>query len=171
MVSEGSEVCNTCGEPLKKFLRYHPPTRSEVPPGNHVLVFDGDCSFCRASVEFVQRNSKVTMVLIPFTELSKTGLLYQLGPAEVAASSHYITPEGQEYHGGEAMIRAFQQVPGGRILGIFHLWGLNFVREITYSLVANNRRSFSRLTRPIWERRRFSACPSRCVTKTKSSNR
>ena len=106
------------------------------------------------------------MVLVPFTELSQTGLLPQLDRSQILASAHYITPQGKEYHGGEAMIRAFQQLPGGRLLGIFHLWGLSLVREVAYSLVASNRQFVSRLTGPMWKR--LSACSSHRVKRNDS---
>ena len=154
---------------MYKFLRYHSPTRSAVAPGSHVLVFDGDCSFCWASVQFIRRHSRVTVVLVPFAELAQTKLLHELDRVQVLASAHYITPEGREYHGGEAMIRAFQQLPGGRLLGVFHLWGLALIREMAYSLVASNRRFFSRLTGPLWGHTGYPACSSHCVKKNQES--
>ncbi|MCH6568145.1 MAG: hypothetical protein IH801_07290 [Nitrospinae bacterium] len=59
----------------------------------------------------------------------------------------YITPEGIEYHGGESITRALRLLPGGWVFGLFDLWGVTFIRELAYTLVASNRPVVSKLTR------------------------
>ena len=127
--------------------RYHPPTWSAEAPGEHVIVFDGDCGYCRASVEFIRRHADVNVVLIPFSEVNQGELLNSIRHQQLLASAHYITPDGKEFHGGESMIRAFGLLRGGRALSVFNLWGLSYIRELGYTLVASNRPFFSMLTR------------------------
>lgn len=125
---------------------YHQPTRSAKAPGGHVLVYDGDCGFCRASAAFIQRRARTSVTLITFAELEQEQMLTALDWPQVLRSAHYITPEGNEYHGGESIIRALRLLPGGAVFAVFQLWGLALIRELVYGLVANNRPFFSWLT-------------------------
>ncbi len=125
--------------------RYHAPTRSERPPGEHLLVYDVDCLFCRRSAEFVRRRASVPVRLVQFSELDGWGVLTLLDTDQVARSAHYVTPEGVEYHGGESITRSLRLVPFGAAAALFDLWGLALVREIVYALAAGNRSLVSRL--------------------------
>ena len=131
---------------MVKILCSHPPTRSAVPPGKHLLVFDGDCGFCVRSVEFIGKRSRITLNLIPFDEVNRHELLTSLDQAQFVMSAHYITPEGKEYHGGESITRALRLVPGGFAAGLLDLPGVELVRELGYTFVAGNRSFFSRLS-------------------------
>ena len=77
---------------------------------------------------------------IPFTELQGNGLLESLTPDEVRRSVHLVTPDGVEYHAGEAMRRAARLTrlaPIAALLGLPPLWLLH---ELAYGLVATLRR-------------------------------
>ena len=132
---------------MRTFLRFHPVTRAATPPDTHLLVYDGDCSFCVASVEFIRKHSRTTLTLVPFSQLPQYDLLGSLDQRKILASAHYITPEGIEYHGGESITRALRLLPGGWVFGLFDLWGVTLVRELAYTLLASNRAVFSKLTR------------------------
>ena len=130
-----------------RILRYHPPTKSTRPPGEHLLVYDGDCGFCFRSAEFIRRRSRTPLTLIPFIEVNRYELLTSLDQTQFLKSAHYITPEGKEYHGGESITRALRLIPGGSVFGLLDLWGVALLREFVYTLVAGNRSIFSRITR------------------------
>ncbi len=119
--------------------RYHPPTKSERPPGERLLVYDGECGFCSRSAAFVRRRARVPVTLVPFSELDGWPVLTTLDPEQVARSSHYVTPEGVEYHGGESITRSLRLVPFGAAAAPLDLWGLALLRELLYALVAGNR--------------------------------
>ena len=125
--------------------RYHPPTRSERPPGEHLLVYDDACGFCRRSAAFVRRRARVPVRLVPFSELDGWPVLTSLDAAQVARSAHYVTPEGVEYHGGESITRSLRLVRFGATAGLLDLWGLALLRELLYALFARNRSVFSKL--------------------------
>ena len=130
-----------------KSLRYHPPTRSAEPPDTPLLIFDGDCDFCLAFVQFIRRHARTSITLTPFSRLNENNLLTSLDDRQILASAHYITADGREYHGEESIIRALALVPGGRTLAVFNVWGLALLRELGYELVASNRPVFSKLIR------------------------
>ena len=132
---------------MRAFLRFHPATRAATPPAAHLIVYDGDCRFCLFSAEFIRKHSRAGVTLVSFSELPQHDLLGSLDQRQILASAHYITPQGIEYHGGESITRALRLLPGGWIFGLFDLWGVTLVRELTYSLVASNRHVFSKLTR------------------------
>lgn len=140
--------------------RYRSSTKAAAPPGRHVLVYDGDCGFCRTSVAVIQRYARTIVELKTFDEVEGTGLLTQLDPEEIAASAHYVRPNGIEFHGGEAMTKALRLVPAGQLFAVLDLWPVSVLREAVYSIVAGNRRFFSRVTMPV--SRRLGLSPSSC---------
>ena len=145
---------------MVRIFRYHPPTRSAKSPGEHLLVFDGDCAFCFRSAEFIRKRSRTPLTLIPFAELNRHDLLTSLDQGQTLMSTHYITPEGKEYHGGESITRALRLIPGGLVFSLIDLWGVALLRELGYTLVAGNRSFFSRLTRLLSSRSNNTSCSS-----------
>ena len=125
-------------------MRHHAPTRALVPPDQYVLVFDGECGFCTRFAQRMQRWSRSPLTLMPFGELPPDRWLTTLTDAQIRASSHFITPEGREYHGGESVTRALRLVRGGWLASVLDLPGLSWVREIAYAWVAGNRALLSR---------------------------
>jgi predicted DCC family thiol-disulfide oxidoreductase YuxK len=131
-------------------MRYHTPTRSAEPPDHHVLVFDGECSFCTLSGVLVRRFAREPLELLPFQEIGGRGLLTELEAHEVPASAHYITPDGIEYHGGESMTRAFRLVPGGRAAGVLDLPLLAPARDAGYAAISGSRHLVSPVIARLW---------------------
>ena len=83
--------------------------------------------------------TKTPVTAIPFSELPSSGLLESLTPDEVRRSVHLVTPEGVEYHAGEAMRRAARLTrlaPIAAVLGLPPLWALH---ELAYGVVATLR--------------------------------
>ena len=137
---------------MPRIFRYHPATRSAVPPGEHLLVYDGDCGFCFKSAEFIRGRARTPLILIPFNDVNRLELLTSLDQSQFLRSAHFITPEGKEYHGGESITRALRLVRGGFVFGFLDVWGIALIREFGYTWMAGNRSIVSRLTR-IFSRR------------------
>lgn len=90
---------------------------------------------------------KKPIAAIPFDELPGTGLLESLTPDEVRRSVHLVTPDGVEYHAGEAMRRAARLTrlaPIAALLGLPPLW---LFHELAYGVVATLRRPLGLLAR------------------------
>ena len=91
--------------------------------------------------------AKTPVTAIPFEELPGNGLLESLTPDEVRRSVHFVTPDGVEYHAGEAMRRAAgltRLAPIAALLGLPPLWVLH---ELAYGVVATLRRPLGLLAR------------------------
>ena len=128
-------------------MRYHRPTRAARPPGCYVFVYDGDCGFCTRTARSVAARARDEVRLISFTEVPAGEILAALSPEQLRASSHCITPDGREYHGGESVTRLLRLLPGGWLLTPLDLPGLSLLRELGYTVVARRRSLFSKFYR------------------------
>ena len=104
-----------------------------------MLVYDGDCPFCTATALWLKRHARAPLRLIAFDDVDTSKLLTELSKAEIEASAHFVTPEGIEYHGGEAVTRSLRLVRFGWPAGVLDLPGLTLVRDAAYALVARMR--------------------------------
>ena len=83
--------------------------------------------------------ARTPVLAMPFADLPGSGLLESLTPEAVRRSFHFVTPEGVEYHGGEAMRRAARLTrlaPIAALLSLPPLWPLH---ELAYGVVATLR--------------------------------
>jgi predicted DCC family thiol-disulfide oxidoreductase YuxK len=122
------------------------PSRSRVAPGRHLLVYDDDCGLCLLAALGLQLRAD-DLALVGFSELAREGVLESLDQDALVASAHYITPEGVEYHGGEAVTRVLRLVSGGRLLAILDWPVIRGLRELGYRFVAWQRPRLSRFLR------------------------
>ena len=90
--------------------------------------------------------AKTPVAAIPFEELSGSGLLESLTPDEVSRSVHFITPEGVEYHAGEAIRRAARLTRLAPIAALLSLPPLWLLHELAYGVVASLRGPLGLLT-------------------------
>lgn len=128
-------------------MRHHAPTQAADPPGQYVLVYDDACDFCTRLARRLQRRAREPLHIASFAELPAGKWLTELSDAQIRASSHFITPEGREYHGGESVTRALRLVRGGRLIAPLDLPGFTWLREAGYAFVAAHRSLVSRVLR------------------------
>jgi lipase maturation factor 1 len=117
-----------------------------------LLVFDGDCGFCRY---WVARWRAATRGAVDFAPSQEAGPRFpQIPPEAFAHSVQLLTPEGQIFEGAEAVFRSLAYAPERRwMLSVYHhLPGARPVAEWGYRLVAAHRGFFSKLTRLAWGR-------------------
>lgn len=119
-------------------------------PPRPVLVFDGDCGFCRRSVALARR---ITGDRVEFLaqQVPACGQRFpQLDPRALAESVHWVGPTGEVTHGAEAVALTLAMNPRWR----WPLWGYRRVplvaplAEAAYRFVARHRLFFSRVSRP-----------------------
>jgi len=112
-------------------IRSRPPTRAERPPARHTLIYDGACGFCTAAAKMIERQSRVQIDLLPFSEVEGSGMLASLTASQVESGAHLVTPEGVGYHDGEAA-RALRLTKLGWIGAPLNLPGFSLLRDVGY---------------------------------------
>jgi len=123
------------------------PTRSKP-----LLVYDGDCHFCRRWITRWQSLTGERVEYAPFQEVA--GLFPEIPLEKFGASVQLIETDGLVFEGAEAVFRSLAYAPGKS-------WLLRVYRKVpaaarlsewVYRFVAGHRPGFSRLTRWLWGR-------------------
>lgn len=116
-----------------------------------LLVFDGECKFCRYWVERWRRVTEDQIDYAPFQDPSVTNRFPDLPRAEFESAVHLIEPGGRVFRGAEAVLRSLAVNPAKR----WALWiyqkvpGAAGLAEWAYRRIARNRGALSKLTRLI----------------------
>lgn len=112
--------------------------------GKWILVWDGDCGFCRRSVEWaLARDKERKLVAKPYQ-----GCQDWLPPKVWALSReqfHLISPQGVVWGNGAAASRLLDLIGLSSVSAALELPVLSFLTSVGYRVVAKNRRLFSRL--------------------------
>ncbi len=128
-------------------------TRTQVsqPPLKPVLLFDGDCGFCRRWVDRWREQTGDAVLYSPFQDEAFVAAFPELDRNRFRESVHLIEASGDVFTGSEAVFRALAHGPPPH----FSLWcyehlpGFAPVSETVYRFVARHRQFFSALTRLI----------------------
>jgi len=121
-------------------------SRSPLP----LLVYDGDCKFCRLWIDRWKGLTEDQVAYAPFQEIADR--FPEIPPENFAKSVQLILPNGQVFSGAHAVFRALAYAPGKRWM----LWmyekipGVAPVCEWFYRFIAERRGLFYRLTRFLW---------------------
>jgi predicted DCC family thiol-disulfide oxidoreductase YuxK len=108
-------------------------------PERPLLIFDGDCGFCRAWVAKLRRITRDHVDYAPSQEVAPR---FPEIPAErLAESVVLVEPDGRVAHGAEAVFRSIAHVPGhGGWLWLYRrVPGFRPMSEWLYRWVARNR--------------------------------
>ena len=117
-----------------------------------LLVYDGDCAFCRIWIEYFKYLTGDRVVYVSYQRVSER--YPELKPDQNKKSVQLITPEGQIYEGAEAVFRVLKSAPGkGWLLWLYNsIPGFSYVSELFYRLIAKHRGLFFRLNLILWGR-------------------
>ncbi len=108
----------------------------------HLVLWDGECGFCRQSVEWLQKHDRFgSLQFQPFQEAPISSELR----AACEDSIHVITTDGDLLHGGRAAMFLGRATRWNRLarVGEWPMF-LPFV-NLGYKIVAHNRPFFSKL--------------------------
>jgi predicted DCC family thiol-disulfide oxidoreductase YuxK/heme exporter protein D len=126
--------------------------RVASPPPKPLMVFDGDCNFCRRWICRWQQATGDRVEYEAFQEPSGAGRFPEIPHEAFERSIHLIETDGVVYSGAEAVFRSLTHAPGKH----WSFWlyqkvpGVAPVTEHVYRFVANHRTAFSFLTRLFW---------------------
>jgi predicted DCC family thiol-disulfide oxidoreductase YuxK len=119
-------------------------------PARPLLIFDGDCHFCR---RWIVRWQETTGDAVDYASSQEAGHRFPEIPAEdFRRSVVLVEPDGSVFRGAEAVLRSLSH--GGEGSASYwcyrHLPGFAPAAEFLYGLVAGNRSLGSLLTRALW---------------------
>jgi lipase maturation factor 1 len=123
--------------------------RVQSPPPKPLLVFDGDCQFCRRWIARWKSATGDAVDFLPFQDEAVAGRFPEIPRQDFDQAVHLILTDGSVCRGAEAVLRALAE--GGR-----HCWLLRLykklppfaeVSELLYEEVALHRTAFSTLDR------------------------
>jgi predicted DCC family thiol-disulfide oxidoreductase YuxK len=114
-----------------------------------VLLYDGDCRFCRASARVVAAlDRRRSLAILPLDDPSATALLGSVPAERRGESLSVVQPDGWVLSAGDALIELSRVLPGGQLLAsaAWRNQGLRRLFGRGYRLVAGRRALLSRLT-------------------------
>ena len=126
------------------------PVRVARPPEKPLLIFDGDCTFCRRWIARWQQSVGERVDCLPFQSLEVTERFPELSREQLEQAVHLVESDGRVYRGAEAAFRSLSPV---------HRWprwiyesvpGAAAVANVSYRFIAGHRSFFSLITRLLW---------------------
>jgi len=114
------------------------------PPTLPVLLFDGDCAFCQASVRFAQRHigRMPSVVAYQAADLVALGLTAE----QCATAVQYVARDHRAYAANDAVAAVLLAAgKGWWVLGaLMHVPGVHWLCGVAYRWVARNRHRLRR---------------------------
>ena len=114
-----------------------------------VLLYDGDCRFCRASARAVAAvDRRRSFAILPLDDPEAATLLASVPAERRGDSMSVVQPDGWVLSAGDALIELTRVLPGGDLLASA-AWRNPALRRLFgrgYRLVAGRRALLSRLT-------------------------
>ncbi len=122
----------------------------DVPLDRPLLVFDGDCSFCKAWVEYAKQLTGDRVKFAPYQQVGPQ--FPHLAREDFASAVKLILPDGEVRSGAHAVFSALEKVPGKQwLLKSYRLIpGGAAVSEATYRVVAGHRSFAYRVMKLFW---------------------
>jgi predicted DCC family thiol-disulfide oxidoreductase YuxK len=119
-------------------------------PSKPLLIFDGDCHFCRRWIERWRELTAGSVEYAPFQEVAER--FPEIPREAFERAVHFIEKDGTVYRAAEAVFRSLATVGGRRWLVwcYEHVPGFAPITETAYGFVARNRRLASFFTRLFW---------------------
>jgi predicted DCC family thiol-disulfide oxidoreductase YuxK len=106
--------------------------------GRWILIWDGDCGFCRRWVEHALRHDKSGKLgAVPYQQC--VDWLPQSARERSPHQAHLRSPDGRYWAGGDAAIRLIGLLGYGRFETLLSLPPLRMLTRSAYRLVARNR--------------------------------
>jgi len=121
-----------------------------TPPDRPLLIFDGDCGFCR---RWIVRWKALTADAVDYVESREAAARFPEIPKEAFARSvQLVLPDGEVFEGAEAVFRSLAFAPRRAwLLGVYrHVPGFAPVSELAYRFIASHRGGASAVTRVLW---------------------
>ncbi len=110
----------------------------------HIILFDGQCGFCRRAVARVtSRDRKGMFIAIPYQDAPWPPMTSDLSAA-CARAVHVVRSDGGVLRGGRAVLFILEHTGLGSLARLLAHPPSVWVVELAYRAVARNRAFFSR---------------------------
>jgi predicted DCC family thiol-disulfide oxidoreductase YuxK len=120
---------------------------------NPVLIYDGDCGFCRFWLARWRHALGDGLECIPFQDPQVAERFPNLSSDQLNQAIHLVEPDGTVYCGARAVFQALERGWSPLPLWAYRgIPGVAPVSEFAYRTVARNRPFFSRITTALWGR-------------------
>jgi lipase maturation factor 1 len=129
-----------------------PPTIVAARPPRPLMIYDGDCNFCKFWIVRWQQTTAGTVDYIASQEPRVAEQFPELPRERLGASVQLVETDGTVFEGADAVFRALAYNRGFRWPRwcYEHVSGVAPVTEAAYAFVASRRTFFSMLTRMLW---------------------
>jgi predicted DCC family thiol-disulfide oxidoreductase YuxK len=130
-----------------------PVTRVARPPEKPVLIYDGECGFCR---RWIARWRQCTGDRVEYATLQSDRVALQFPEIprdSLETAVHLVEPDGRVTRGAEAAVRSQACARRWPLWLYENIPGVAPVTEAAYRVVARNRTFFSFVTRWLWGER------------------
>jgi predicted DCC family thiol-disulfide oxidoreductase YuxK len=117
-----------------------------------VLVFDGDCAFCRLWIDYWQTLTGDRVEYLPY---QKAASRYPEVPKSDFQKAVHLFKDGKTYSGADAVFQldATQPGPDWRLWIFYHVPGFAALARWVYGLIAAHRNAGYTITRLFWGKR------------------
>lgn len=143
-------MTTSCSMPSRPDERSTPTRTADRAVVRPLLIFDGDCGFCRRCVGWMQ---KIAGDRADYASSQEVGADFpSIPPAEFTREVKLVEADGRVYGAAEAVFRLIFDGSRNRWSGL-PLWayrkvpGMRWASELGYRFVASHRMLFSVLTR------------------------
>jgi len=117
----------------------------DVPPGLPLLIYDGDCNFCKRWIARWQKLTGQRVIYRPFQEVENH--FAEIPRSAFEASVQLIEPGGRILSGADAVFHTLEYArPKPKILSLRKLPGFMPLARLAYKSVARHRSFFSRFS-------------------------
>jgi predicted DCC family thiol-disulfide oxidoreductase YuxK len=120
------------------------------PPDKPLLIFDGDCTFCRC---WIARWKQITDGRVDYAPLQSEAIATdfpEISREQTESAVHLIEPDGRVTRGAEAVFRSLAVARRWPLWMYENVPGVAPTTEFAYRIVARHRSFFSLLTRWCW---------------------
>jgi predicted DCC family thiol-disulfide oxidoreductase YuxK len=120
------------------------------PPPRPLLVYDGDCGFCRYWVDYWRRLIGDGIDYAPYQEVLEQ--FPDIAPSSFERAIYLIEPGGRRRRAAEAAFAVLARAPGRGAGAWAYRWlpGFAWIAERVYALIARHREICYRLARIVW---------------------
>ncbi len=126
------------------------PRRVGAPPEKPLLIFDGDCGFCK---RWIERWKSLTGGRVEYAPSQEMGPRFpEIAAEDFQRSVQLVLPDGTVLAGAEAVFASLSFAPGRRWLlpAYRNVPGLAAVSEFAYRVIARHRGTAAFLTTALW---------------------